>query len=271
MKLPVTPKKSLGQNFLNSPRVLSRIVDEVDPIGTDIILEIGPGLGALTEKLLHFVAKVVAVEKDDTLYSMLHEKFAAAIEKKQLDLIHGDILEFDPELLRFYKDFDYSVVANIPYNITGLIFRKFLTADYQPNTMVVLIQKEVATRILARDGKESLLSLSVKAYGTPKLVTHVSRGNFTPAPNVDSSVLKIEDISRNKFKNSNIEELFFKLIHAGFAHKRKVLIKNLLDENIGTRHLWEEAFTKRKLVITTRSEDLTVDDWIFLAESVDGK
>ncbi len=271
MKLPVTPKKSLGQNFLTSQRVLTRIIDEIDPAGNDIILEIGPGLGALTEKLLFFVGKVIAVEKDDTLYEILGEKFKKEITAGKLDLAHEDILDFDPETLRFYKGFNYSIVANIPYNITGQIFRKFLTASYQPQAMIVLIQKEVATRILAKDGKESLLSLSVKAYGKPKLVTHVARGNFNPSPNVDSSVIAIEEISRNRFKNQKTEALFFELIHAGFGHKRKVLVKNLLDAGLGTRKLWEIQFSKRKLPITVRAEDLSIDDWISLAEVVPAK
>ena len=267
MSLAVTPKKSLGQNFLNSERVLGRITDAADLTPTDLILEIGPGLGALTEHLVALAGKVIAVEKDDTLYTILSEKFSQEIQDGRLDLIHKDILQFDPEIIRFYKDLDYSIIANIPYNITGQIFRKFLTASYQPQQMIVLIQKEVATRILAKDKKESLLSLSIKAYGTPKLVTHVARGNFTPAPNVDSSVIIIQDISRDRFKNSHIEDLFFKLIHAGFGHKRKMLAGNLRDSDLGN-HDWEKILSEININPKIRAEDLLVTDWVRLAEKI---
>lgn len=263
MSLPVVPKKSLGQNFLVSERVLTRIIDAAEPNSDKTILEIGPGLGALTERLLATPSKIVAVEKDDTLYSILSDKFKSEITEKHLNLIHADILDFDPKQLTPSKK-PYSVVANIPYNITGLIFRKFLTTEYQPKTMVVLIQKEVATRILAKDNKESLLSLSVKVYGIPKLITHVARGNFNPVPNVDSSVIAITDITKKNFETPIHEELFFKIIHAGFAHKRKVLVKNMIDAGLGDRELIESVLMKRKLSLNVRSEDLTVADWLFI-------
>jgi 16S rRNA (adenine1518-N6/adenine1519-N6)-dimethyltransferase len=263
MNLPVVPKKSLGQNFLNSERVLVRIAETTKADKNDTVLEIGPGLGALTAKLLETAGKVVAVEKDDTLYSILSDKFKSEITEKHLNLIHADILDFDPKQLTPSKK-PYSVVANIPYNITGLIFRKFLTTEYQPKTMVVLIQKEVATRILAKDNKESLLSLSVKVYGIPKLITHVARGNFNPVPNVDSSVIAITDITKKNFETPIHEELFFKIIHAGFAHKRKVLVKNMIDAGLGDRELIESVLMKRKLSLNVRSEDLTVADWLFI-------
>lgn len=268
MKLPVTPKKSLGQNFLNSERVLTKIVDATDPTGNDIVLEIGPGLGALTEKLLVFSGKVIAVEKDDTLYEILDEKFKKEAQDGKLDLIHKDIQDFDPNVLKFYKDSEYKIAANIPYNLTGLIIRKFLTADYQPSKMVLLIQKEVADRILARDGKESLLSISVKVYGKPRLITKVARGNFNPVPRVDSAVIEISNISRDHFPNRGFEDLFFQIIHAGFGHKRKVLIKNLLDAGFGDRTLWEAQFSKQKLSLTVRAEELSVADWVFLTQGV---
>ncbi len=264
MNLPVVPKKSLGQNFLNSTRVLTRIVEATDLKTDETIIEIGPGLGALTEMLLKSSKKVVAIEKDDTLYSILLEKFANEIKKGSLLLIHKDIQDFDPKTLKLPKGSVYKIAANIPYNITGIIIRQFLTTEFQPEKMVLLIQKEVATRILAKDKKESLLSLSVKAYGEPKLVTHVARGNFNPVPNVDSSVIEINAISRKYFKNHDVENLFFKIIHAGFGHKRKMLIKNMLDEKIGTREQWEQVLQQRKLSLSIRSEDLTIDDWIFI-------
>src|SRR3990167_481712 len=155
-------KKSLGQHFLRSEKALSRIIDESDPAGDDLILEIGPGEGVLTDRLLKFAGKVIAVEKDDKLYEKLKNKYQKEIEGGRLDLIHGDILDFDPNLLKFYSDLSYKIVANIPYNITGAILKKFLSAKYQPETMVLLLQREVAKRIVASNGKESILSISIK-------------------------------------------------------------------------------------------------------------
>ncbi len=264
MSLPIIPKRSMGQNFLTSKRVVEKIVDAADPNKNDIILEVGPGLGAITEQLLSFAGKVIAVEKDDALVEILTEKFANELETGKLDLVHSDITDFDPETLRFYKDFSYKVAANIPYNLTGLIIRKFLTSTFQPNLMVLLIQKEVAERIVTRDGKESLLSLSVKVYGKPKIESSVARGNFNPVPRVDSAILSINDISRDRFKTNKHEDLFFKLIHAGFGHKRKMLVRNMLDENIGTKELLEKILLERKLPITIRAEKLSIDDWLFI-------
>lgn len=266
MSLSVIPKKSLGQNFLNSQRVISRIVESAELSQSDIVLEIGPGLGAITEKLLLSAGKVVAVEKDRELYAILEEKFKKNIQNKQFELIQGDIIELDPEIIKKNKGFTYKIAANIPYNITGLIIRKFLTAPYQPKVMVLLVQKEVADRIVAHDKKESLLSLSVKAYGSVKKITNVARGNFNPPPRVDSAVIKIDSISREHFPKPELEELFFKIIHAGFAHKRKVLLKNLVDAHIADRKLLTEIFNKRNLLATIRSEDLTLEDWLFITK-----
>ncbi|MEK7186755.1 MAG: rRNA adenine dimethyltransferase family protein, partial [Patescibacteria group bacterium] len=142
-------KKSLGQHFLRSEKALMSIVDAADINADDVVLEIGPGEGVLTERLMFFAGKVIAIEKDDGLYEFLKTKYKKEIERGKLDLIHGDILDFDPSLLRFYKDFGYKIVANIPYNITGAILKKFLSADYQPETIVLLVQREVAKRIVA--------------------------------------------------------------------------------------------------------------------------
>jgi len=255
-------KKSLGQHFLRSEKALTSIRDAADPKGDDIILEIGPGEGVLTEILLGFAGKVVAVEKDDELYEFLKTHFEPAIEKGKLDLVHGDILDFDPEILRFYHDFTYKLVANIPYNITGAIFRKFLSATYQPQLMVVLVQKEVAERVVARDGKESILSISIKAYGMPKYIETVKAGSFSPPPKVDSAILSIEDISKAFFKNFS-EEAFFQMLRAGFASKRKKLSSNL--GVIYPKERVEAAFQALALDTNTRAEDVNIETWGKLA------
>ena len=164
----------------------------------DVILEIGPGKGKLTERLLENSEHVIAIEKDNELFEFLKEKFSAQIKNGSLVLIHDNILNFNASAYGLAPS-AYKIIANIPYNITGAILKKFLTADRQPERMVLLVQKEVAERIVARDGKESILSISVKAYGEPKMVMKVPARYFSPAPKVDSAVIAINNISRKNF------------------------------------------------------------------------
>ncbi len=262
-------KKSLGQNFLKSKKALSAMIEAGKISSNDTVLEIGPGQGALTEKLLETKAKIIAVEKDDRLIEFLKEKFAKELSSKQLEIIHGDILELD--LSKKLQANSYKLIANIPYYITGLIFRKFLSGKIQPEKIVILVQKEIADRIVARDGKESLLSLSVKAYGKPIKIMKVGKENFSPAPKVDSAILLIDQISRKFFEDMDheksadlvvSEELFFKMIKAGFAHKRKVLMSNLKDfsAKTGVKNL-KSAFLSAKIPEKSRAEDLKLEDW----------
>ncbi len=274
------PKKSLGQHFLTSKSVLGKIIDAGDPSGDDIIIEVGPGKGILTESLLIFAGKVIAIEKDRMLVTQLREKFSKAITENRLDLIEGDILDFDPSVMEFYKrELEYKVIANIPYYITNAIIRLFLESTAQPSTMVLLIQKEVAERIVARNKKESLLSIAVKAYGTPKIVAKVPAGAFNPPPKVDSAILVIEDISKKHFQNKdgtrktpdsakNIDEkTFFAVVRAGFAHKRKKLAGNLTI--LYKKDKIKEVFEQLGMTINTRAEDITMNGWLKLVEELE--
>src|SRR3989344_4199636 len=253
-------RKSLGQNFLMHQRIAERIALTAKLTGDAVVFEIGPGTGMLTRELLKLAGKVIAVEADRELFEKLQTDFAHEIAGRQLELIHGDIRNWDFEMYlnsRYsVKDgtCDYQVVANIPYYLTGEIFRMFLSADNQPSSMTLLVQKEVADRIVARDKKHSLLSLSGQAYGTPKREFLVPRGAFKPAPNVDSAVLTIKDISCKNFATKKEEEQFFKLLHAGFAHKRKFVRNNLSDAGLPTGDIPEKA----------RAEDMPLSDWLKL-------
>ena len=184
------PKKSLGQNFLTSSKAVFEIVTAGEIVKGESILEIGPGKGALTEELLKAGAKLTVIEKDRELIPYLEEKFAKEIRDKSLSIIEGDVLNLDIESV-FKKNEKYKLIANIPYYITGAIIERFLSIKKKPLLMVILVQKEVAERIVARDKKESILSLAVKFYGIPKLIYKVSAGSFFPKPKVDSAVLKI--------------------------------------------------------------------------------
>jgi len=255
-------KKSLGQNFLKSEAILDKIIEAADLTKNDTVLEIGPGLGALTEKLLVSCKKVIAIEKDDNLFEVLGPKFS---EFGNFALQNKDILEFDPQEIGE----NYKLVANIPYNITGAIIEKFLSTAFQPEMMVLMVQKEVAERMVAKDkktggpGKESILSIAVKAYGNPTYICTVKAGNFVPAPSIDSAVIKISDISRKNFKNKHHEEVFFQVMKAGFAHKRKTLAGNL--KNILEPEIVDQSLAEANILPNIRAEDLGISDWLTLA------
>lgn len=250
----MTPKKSLGQNFLTSIPARMAIVDAGEIVPNDEVLEIGPGKGFLTKALLETGASVTALEKDRDLIPLLTEHFSSYTN---FHLIEGDALTYEPEQA------GYKLIANIPYYITGAILERYLTHRNQPERMVVLVQKEVAERVCAKEGKESILSLSIKAYGDPKLVYRVSKGSFNPIPKVDSAVLQIKNISRQHFKNQYHEDIFFKAVKGGFAHKRKYLLSNLkevfLHENM------EKVFETVGIPPKSRAEDLSLSSWLSLS------
>jgi len=262
--MSLKPKKSLGQNFLMHRSTAERIVVASEVTAKDTVLEIGPGRGRLTRALLACTKQVIAVETDAELIPELNETFATEIAGGRLELIHEDIRVFDTK--RLPKA--YTLVANIPYYISGEILRKFLTDARQPASMTLLVQKEVAIRI-ARSKKESLLSLSVKAFGEPKYRFTVPRGAFMPTPSVDSAVLSIEGINRDHFKNMAQEEAFFSILHAGFAHKRKLLARNL--ESIAAKETVARAFQAAALPEKARAEDVTLSEWLSLARAMHRK
>jgi 16S rRNA (adenine1518-N6/adenine1519-N6)-dimethyltransferase len=259
-------KKSLGQNFLKSKKALSDIVSAAKIEAGDIILEVGPGKGILTEELLKKAGKVIAIEKDESLVSMLQEKFAGEIENGKLEIIAGDILDFDPKRFKFQAS-SYKVVANIPYYITGQFLRNFLSSENYPSLMVLLLQKEVVKRIVASDKKESILSMSVKAYGAPDYIDTVQARYFSPEPKVDSAIIAIRNISK-AFFNTISEEKFFEVMKAGFAHKRKMLLGNLKESNVDSRENLEKIFVKCDIKENARAEDLKLEDWKRLIENL---
>lgn len=255
-------KKSLGQNFLNSKTIAHDIVRSAELSNSDTVLEIGPGKGFLTAELLKSGAHVFAIEKDDRLIPYLQEKFAGEISEGRLTLIHDDVTNFEPDAYGLTAG-HYKLIANIPYYLTGHIIRVFLETPSMPERMILMVQKEVADRIVARNHKESILSIAVKAYGTPRIIKKVPARYFTPAPNVDSAVLAIEYISHNHFTSKNFEKLFFDIIKTGFAHKRKQLAGNL-KELFGdhTSTLLEVSGIK----LHARAEDVTLREWLVLTE-----
>lgn len=256
-------KKSLGQHFLNNARIPERMAEAGGVGNGDTVLEIGPGTGALTRVLLEKGAHVIALETDHRAIEVLRSTFREEVRTKKLEIVDGDVRTVSlstihPALVRG----KYKVVANIPYYLSGMLFRTFLETDTQPSILVFLVQKEVAERI-ARDKKESLLSLSVKVYGEPEYVATVKKGNFTPQPKIDSAVIAIRNISKRNFENIE-ESTFFELIHAGFKSKRKQLVSNL-TELYPRAHILH-IFSTLGIRSDVRGEDLTIDMWLTLVE-----
>lgn len=247
----------LGQHFLIHSWAARALAHAAEPQGDEVIVEIGPGKGVLTKELLA-LGPVVAVEKDEQLVVLLKQTFAEEIEAGMLRLIEGDVRDVSPQSLGVS---DYVVAANIPYYITGEIIRQFLSADPQPRCMALLIQKEVAQRIVSDKG--SILSMSVKAYGVPRIVEKVSKKHFSPPPSVDSAILAVDHISKTFFSDLS-EEQFFRVVKAGFASKRKFVSNNLsvaFDKEAVAAALQSAGAGEK-----ARAENLTLDQWKSIAK-----
>jgi len=255
-------KKSLGQNFLMHAQTAERIAEAAALPPHATVLEIGPGTGMLTRALLTRATKVIAVEADDQLVPALQETFAQEIGEGRLELIHADIRTFDPASIGK----PYALVANIPYYLTGEIMRTFLTTAHKPYSITVLVQKEVAERIARANGKESVLSISVKVFGDPKYCFTVPRGAFTPAPNVDSAVISIQNIVNTTFSSPAAELHFFHVLKTGFGHKRKMLMKNLGE--LYPPEKIRVAFELARISPDIRPEDVPSEAWKPLADAL---
>ncbi|HEX8974527.1 MAG TPA: 16S rRNA (adenine(1518)-N(6)/adenine(1519)-N(6))-dimethyltransferase RsmA [Patescibacteria group bacterium] len=258
----VKAKKSLGQNFLQDESILNRIIEDGKISQDDVVIEIGPGKGALTEKLAKACKKVVAIELDDRLIDLLHTKF---VGNENVEIIHDDILKINlPELIERYKiqDTRYKVVANIPYYITAPIIRLLLETKFPPSEMILMVQKEVAERIVAEKGEMSILAVSVQYYAEAQYLFTVPRSAFDPAPKVDSVIIRI--VTRNQELVTGKKEetkKFFKIVRAGFSAKRKTLANNLssslqLDKKEVEEKLESLGFSKN-----VRAQELGVEDW----------
>lgn len=256
-------KRSLGQNFLTSAVVPNWMAECGQVTVGDTVLEIGPGTGRLTSALLARGAKVIAIEADQRAIVELEALFPKQIAAKELIIHHGDAREVTPRSLGL-TNHNFKVVANIPYYLSGFLLRLLLESDIQPSILTFLIQKELAFRI-ARDKKESLLSLSVKAFGTPHYSRNVGRGHFYPIPKVDSAILTITDINRDNFA-AITPELFFEILHLGLGKKRKQLLANLTEKY--PRATLEAVFTDLSLSATVRGEDVPLPMWLLLTTAL---
>ena len=247
--------KRLGQNFLQDPYALEKIVRAAGIRPTDTVLEIGPGLGSLTRYLAAVAQKVIAVELDERLFPPLN---AVIAPYQNIQLAHADILEVEP--IDFIKQPNYLVVANIPYYITSAVIRHLLETDPKPRRIVLTIQKEVAERICAGPGDLSLLALSVQVYGQPQIIARIPSGAFFPAPKVDSSVLVL-DVYPEPVIPANLLDTFFLLIKAGFSQKRKKLRNSLSAGMRQTPTETEKLLLAADIDPQRRAETLSLEEW----------
>lgn len=257
---PFSHKKSLGQHFLTSDAIPQVMANAAGLSAGDAVLEIGPGSGMLTRTLLRRGAIVTALEADRRALSLLHNTFADKIRSGQLTLHHGDARAYNAGALGLH-DREFTVIANIPYYLSGRLFRLLLAPPVQPRAMVLLVQKEVARRVTALS-QQSLLSLSVAVYGTARYVTTVSRSHFTPPPSVCSGVVHVFDI-HNPFSTPQQAAWFFTLLRCGFAQKRKQL-GPLLAHTYG-RDNARQALEKAEVSYTARAEAVPLHRWKHIA------
>jgi 16S rRNA (adenine1518-N6/adenine1519-N6)-dimethyltransferase len=252
----ITPKKSLGQNFLVDERAADRIAAAADLTQDDVVLEVGPGLGALTRCLADACARVVAVELDQRLIPVLQHTLGAYAN---VEIVHGDVMALQPSAV---LPSAYKVVANIPYYLTSALLRHLLEADVRPTLMVLTVQEEVARRIVARPNDMSLLAVSVQFYGQAKIVARLKPGAFYPAPKVKSAVVRVEVYPEGQTTVRVADvDLFFLLARAGFGQRRKQL-RNALTSGTGwSRSEVDDALAAAGLDPRRRAETLTLDEW----------
>lgn len=254
----IKAKKTLGQHFLDDQEVLNLMVETGEVKEGEVVLEVGPGEGTLTQALLNTGATVMAIEKDVRLIPILAKKFELEIKEKRLELIEGDILDlyYKNNLPVKLKSGDYKLIANIPYYLTGELIKLFLKADHQPTLAVLLIQKEVGERVTSYKNKESVLSLAVKLYCEPHYIATVPKILFNPAPKVDSAIVLFNQIKPAP-KNVDVER-FFKLVKQAFAGKRKKLSNTLAEHS--------EQLLKCDISPDARPENVEFAKWLCLAQ-----
>ncbi len=260
-------RKGLGQHFLIDEEVLKLITSAAELTPADVIMEIGPGLGVLTRELAGQVGRVIAIELDNKLASILRKTLTSF---NNVTIVNEDILQIDPAALlqeqrmRFPptmgSSLSYKVVANLPYYITSPVLRHFLEASVKPETMVLMVQKEVAEAIVAGPGQASLLSISVQFYGEPGIISYVPAQCFYPVPEVDSAILRVKVCPQPAVAVADTRS-FFTLVRAGFTASRKQ-IGNSLAQGLGlpkTEVL--PLLGEANIEVQRRAETLTLEEW----------
>lgn len=250
------PSKRLGQNFLIDQNIVNKFIDYAKISAQDIILEIGPGLGALTLPLAQKAKKVIAVEIDKRLADALQEQ---ALNYKNVEIVKGDILKIKNSKLKI-KNYHakFKMVSSLPYNIASQIIFKFLEFCPPPQSMLFMLQKEVAQRVCARPPNMSVVSVLVQAQAQAKILKYVSRNCFWPRPSVDSAIIELKPFLR---QSSQDIKYFSCLVKAGFSSRRKMLKNNLTAKFKIKYSLAEKALEKAGLSSKIRAQELGVEDW----------
>ena len=257
----IVPRKSLGQNFLHDPNMLDKIVSIAELTPNDLVLEVGPGTGLLTERIAKAAKQLISIEVDERLQPLLEEIVA---QNPNLTIRYQDILSLDVNAL--YENQPYVVVANLPYYITSAIMRHLLESDHRPSRMVLTMQMEVAERIIAKPDDMSILSVSVQFYGRPQIAARLKPSVFWPRPEVDSAVVRI-DTYDTPIVDVPSNQTFFRVVRAGFGQKRKQL-KNAIASGLGLSVEQTAAvFDVSKIDSRRRAETLTLDEWAILTRA----
>lgn len=257
----IRPSKALGQNFLVDEKAFKKIIEAANLSKKDLVLEIGPGIGNLTLKLAGKAKKVIAIEKDKRMCEIL-ENIIKSQNIKNIKVINKDILKTN---LGIYTLKPYKLVANLPYYITSPVIRRFLEMKNTPESIILMIQKEVAQRICAKPNKMSLLAVSVQFYAKPKIISYISKKAFWPEPKVDSAIIRIV-LLKTKFSKKFIEK-FFKIVKAGFSQPRKQLINNLSKGLKLEKERIKDWLLENEIEPSQRAETLSVNEWQKLAKS----
>jgi 16S rRNA (adenine1518-N6/adenine1519-N6)-dimethyltransferase len=260
----LSPNKTYGQNFLMDETILEDMIDEAGVTAKDVVVEVGPGIANLTERLLKRAKQVVSIEKDPQFVPVL-QKLSG--EHKNFSYHMSDVLKLDLDKT-FGELGSYKVVANIPYYITGKIIQLFIRADKKPSSLTLLMQKEVAQNLTAKTGRMNLLAISVQLYADVKLVQIVPSHKFYPEPKVDSAVVKVDLYKKPKYKISD-EKKLFRVLKACFSGKRKQL-HNTLTNNL---HLEKEyvdgVLSKLGIMPSIRPQQLTIEQWLALSDAIE--
>lgn len=254
----VNAKKSLGQNFLHDAEIIEKIFETADVQSTDWVFEVGPGTGVLTFRLSDRVEKLLAIEIDHELVTRLQKQF---IDSKSVSILEGNILDIDlKELLEasLFSDHPYKVIANIPYYITAPIIRTLLSLKYQPVSLTLMVQDEVAERLAAKPGKMSLLSVMAQYYASVEKKFFVPKEAFDPIPKVDSAVVQL--IPKRPFSPEDDRKVF-RLARAGFAARRKTLSNNLSSTFSLPKEEVEKKLAALGLRTDIRAQALSIEDW----------
>jgi len=253
----IEPARSKGQNFLVNEGVYDDIIQAADLRADDVVLEVGPGLGFLTRKLAEKVQKVIAVELDDVLAALLVKNLAKE-GIKNVEVRNENILDLNLQGEDFVAS-KYKIVANLPYNITSVFLRRFLETGNRPELMVLMLQKEVAERIIAQPGQMSILAVSVQFFATGEIIQTVPKNDFYPAPKVDSAVIKLKTFE--SVEDGAYQKRFFRLVKHGFVSKRKMLKNNLSSGYHVPQEKVLPVIEKVGLIKTARAQELSLDEW----------